>query len=255
MPSIDIPVPINLQKMFDLPPCEKIKLPPPPSPIKIQLPTGGSIQAFSDISKGVPTDCSMTFNLLVQLAPLLASMECLVNVLKLIKPLIDIVNGLPVPPLKAIKEFGDAVKDVAECLLIPTPANMIPFVRDILCLILKVLDCFLGQLNSLIGTMSGLALQLNAARQSGNIELQRALECSQENAAISAQHLTKSIEPIGALLDLVGPFMGIAGVQPIQLPKLGSQTDLQSLNQVVETVQSVVGAIQIVVDALGGCGE
>src|SRR5262245_59010048 len=96
MPSIDIPVPINLQKMFDLPPCEEIKL-PAPSPIKIQLPTGGSIQAFTDISKGIPIDCWMTFNLLVQLAPLLASMECLVRVLKLIKPLIDVVKAIPNP--------------------------------------------------------------------------------------------------------------------------------------------------------------
>ncbi len=254
MPSIDIPVPIDLQKMFDLPPCDKIKL-PTPSPIKIQLPTGGSIQAFSDISKGVPTDCSMTFNLLVQLAPLLASMECLVKVLKLLKPLIDVVKALP-DPIKltqVVPDFLNAAAELAPCLLVPTPASIIPFVRDILCLILQVLTCFLGQLNSLIGTMSGLTLQLNAARQSGNIELQRALECSQENAAISAQNLTNSIGPIGALLDLVGPFMDIAGVQPIQLPKLGSQTDIGSLNQAAEAIQSVVDAIKIVVGPLGGC--
>jgi hypothetical protein len=252
MPNIDIPVPVDLQKLFQLPPCEEIKL-PLPSPISIQLPSGGSLKAFTDISKGIPTDCSMTFNLLVQIAPLLASMECLVKILKLLKPLIDVINGLPVPPVKAIQEFAKAAADLVPCFLIPTPANMIPFIRDILCLILKVLNCFLGQLKTIVGMMQGLTLQLNAARASGNTELQSVIECAQENAQISAQHLTKSIEPIGVLLELVGPFMGIAGVQPIQLPALGDQTDLQALQQALQTMQGVVGSIQVVVDTLGGC--
>jgi hypothetical protein len=42
-------------------------------------------------------------------------------------------------------------------------------------------------------------------------------------------------------------------VKPIKLPAPGSQADLQALNQFVEAVQSVVGTIQVVVDALGGC--
>jgi hypothetical protein len=252
MPNIDIPVPVDLQKLFQLPPCEEIKL-PLPAPISIQLPSGGSLKAFTDISKGIPTDCSMTFNLLVQIAPLLASMECLVKILKLLKPLIDVVNGLPFPPVKAIQEFAKAASDLVPCFLIPTPANMIPFIRDILCLIIKVLNCFLGQMKTIVGMMQGLTVQLNAARASGNAELQSTIECAQANAQISAQHLTKSIEPIGVLLDLIGPFMGIAGVQPIQLPTLGDQTDLQALNQTIQTMQGVVGGMQVVVDTLGGC--
>ena len=259
MPEIDIPLKADVRALLDMPACEFIRL-PSPSPTKVQLPTGASLKAFTDISKGIPTDCSMTLNLLVQLAPLLASMECLVKILKLIKPLIDVVGSLGPPPdpiklPKAIVDFMKAADDLVPCLLIPTPANMIPFVRDLLCLILKMLNCFLGQLKTIVGLMSGLTLQLNLAQASGNIELQQSLECAQENAALSAQHLTSGIEPIGVILDLVGPFLGIAGVQPIKLPQIGSDTDPQALNTTIETLQTVVSTIQVAVDALGGCGS
>jgi hypothetical protein len=249
---MDIPVSINVNEALKLPPCESIRL-PGPKPLKVQLPTGGSIQALSDISKGIPTDCSMTFSLMLQIAPLLASMECLLKILKLIKPLIDIVNGLPIPPVKAIQEFAKAAADIVPCLLIPTPASLIPFLKDLLCLILKALKCFLGQLKSLIGIMSGISLQLASAQADGNTALAGALQCAQQNAELQAQHLTASIEPIGVILDLMGALFGIAGVEPIKLPALGSQTDLKSLNAVVQSVQGVVATIQVVVDALGGC--
>src|ERR1700674_4974257 len=96
MPKLDIPVSADLQEMFNLPPCSEIRL-PKPSPIKVTLPGGGTLSAISDLSKGIPTDCAMTFSLLMQIGPFLASIECLVKVLKLIQPLIDVVTALPNP--------------------------------------------------------------------------------------------------------------------------------------------------------------
>ncbi|HEY6659989.1 MAG TPA: hypothetical protein VI031_02560, partial [Pyrinomonadaceae bacterium] len=87
----------------------------------------------------------------------------------------------------------------------------------------------------------------------GNTELQRTLECAKENAANSADHLTKSIEPIGVILKLAAPLMGIAGVGPIELPSVGSETDVESLEELVKTMQGVVGTLTIAADALGGC--
>lgn len=252
MPNIDITVSADLQEAFQLPPCEEIKL-PLPSPLKVQLPTGGSISALADISKGIPTDCSMTFSLMLQVAPLLASLECLLKILKLLKPLIDVVNGLPVPPVKAIQEFVKAAADLAPCLLIPTPLSMIPFVKDLLCLILKALKCFLQQMKTLLGLMSGLSLQLISAQNAGNTELASSIQCAQENAQAQAAALGASIEPIGVILDLMGSVMGIAGVEPIKLPALGSQANLTSLNQFVKDIQGVVGVLETVTEALGGC--
>src|SRR5947207_11146422 len=122
MPNIDIPVPLDVKKMFDLPPCSMIKL-PGPKPLKLQLPTGGSIQAFADISKGIPTDCAMTLNLMVQIAPFLAATECLFKLLGLIAPLIDIIKaiGPPPDPIKignALPKFIKAAEKLAPCLLV-----------------------------------------------------------------------------------------------------------------------------------------
>lgn len=252
MPNIDIPVSVDLQSMFELPACADIKL-PSPGPLTIQLPTGGALKSFTDVSKGIPTDCALTFSLLVQIAPLLASMDCLLKILKLLKPLIDVIQGLPFPPVKAIQDFVKAAADLAPCLLIPTPAAIIPFVKDILCLILKVMQCLVGQLKSIVNIMSGLQLQLKVATDTGNDELLATLQCAQENAATSASQLTKSIEPIGALLDLVGPLLALAGQQPLQLPAVGSATDVEGLKTLVTTLEGVMEAIKAVTDALGGC--
>ena len=47
--------------------------------------------------------------------------------------------------------------------------------------------------------------------------------------------------------------MELAGVPPIQLPAIGSETDIQALQQTVQTLQEIEGIIQVAVDALGGC--
>ena len=252
MPNFDIPIPIDLNKELDLPPCNEIRL-KPLKPLKIQLPTGGSIKAINDLSKAIPTDCSLTFSLMVQLAPLLASMECLLKILKLLKPLIDVIQGLPMPPVRAVQEFIKAAGDLAPCLLIPTPANMLPFIRDILCLILKVLNCLLGQMKTLLAVMQGLQLNLDAARSAGNFELEEALQCAKGNAAASGESLTTAIEPIGVILDLIGPMMGLVGQEPIKIDPIGSASDAEGLSNAIQSVQGVVGTLEVVVEALGGC--
>ncbi|HWG95759.1 MAG TPA: hypothetical protein VN647_01645 [Nitrospira sp.] len=256
MPNIDVTVSSDLKKLFELPPCKDVKL-PGPKPVKVTLPTGGSIQAFADISKGIPTDCSMSFNLMVQLAPFLAASDCLLKLLGIIAPLIDVVKGLgpPPDPIKlggAIPKFIKAAEKLAPCLLVVTGAPLIPFIRDVLALIIKILNCFLGQLKTIMGVMNGLSLQIATAAQDGNSELQSILECARENAATSSEHLMKSIEPIGVLLELLGPILELAGQPSIQLPKVGSQTDMDSLNQVIETMQTVLATLQTIVEALGG---
>ncbi len=226
--------------------------------MKIQLPTGGSIQAFADMSKGAPTDCALTFSLMMQIAPFLAATECLLKVLKLLKPLIDVVGSLGPPPdpiklPKAIQEFAKAAVDLAPCLLVPTPASILPFIKDLLCLILKVLSCFLSQMKSLLQILGPITLQLQSAQADGNTDLIGILQCSQQNAQTQAAQLMNSLGPVGVLLELAGPLFGIVGVQPIKLPALGSANDLNALKSVVQTIQSVKATIQVVADGLGGC--
>ena len=258
MPDIDISVSPDLAALFNLPPCSDISL-PPPSPMSVKLPFGGAITAMADISKGIPTDCSMTFSLMLQIAPILAVSECLLKILKLLKPLIEVVKSVAPPdPVKlpaAIEDFVKAAVDLLPCLLVPTPLAIIPFIKDLLCLILKILNCFLTQMKSIIQLLGGLQIQLDLAQGTGNLELTNTIQCAQGNANTQAQHLMASLEPIGVLLDLAGTMFDIAGVPPIKLPAVGSQTDLASLNALVQTVQEVVSVITIVTDALGGCNS
>ena len=77
----EITVSANLQELFNIPACNLISL-PPAEPLRVRLPNGGEFKAFADISKGIPNDCSLSLNLMVQLAPLLANMKCILAVVR-----------------------------------------------------------------------------------------------------------------------------------------------------------------------------
>src|SRR5262245_5233516 len=126
----------DLQKLFELPECVDVKL-PLPEKLEITLPTGGgSLKAIADISKGIPNDCSLIVSLLLQIAPFLASIECLLKLLGIIAPLVDVVNAISKPPElpSAVDKFMKAIDNLKECLLVVIPGlPMIPFLRDLLC--------------------------------------------------------------------------------------------------------------------------
>lgn len=253
MADIDIKVSPDLKKLFGLEPCQVIKL-PSPKKLTVQLPVGGAtLQAFSDISKGVPNDCSLTLNLMVQIAPFLAASACLFKVLALIEPLVGVIKAIPNPVdlAKTVPKFLKAAADLAPCIAFPVGIPF--FIRDLLCLIIKVLNCLLGQLKSLLTIMNGISLQLSVAESDGNTDLLDALNCAKENAELQGAHLTQAIEPIGLILKAVGPLMGIAGIPEIKLPTIGSGSDLQAMQDLVKTLQGIIGTLQIAADALGGC--
>jgi hypothetical protein len=251
MPEIDIPVPDELAEFMAAPKCLDLQ-PPPPQQLKVTLPSGGTLTALHDIGKSVPNDCSLTFSLMLQIMPLMASMECLLKVLKLLKPLSDAVTSFPPTP-KLIKEIVQAVADLAPCFLMVTPAGMIPFVRDVLCLILALLRCLIGQLKTLNELLGGLTLQIADAEKAGNRALAESLKCARENGLIEMQHLMNGFGPVSTILDLMSPFMSIAGVGAIKLPALGNDTSAAATTKMLDTLQQVVDTIQSVVDALGGC--
>jgi hypothetical protein len=251
--NIDVPVPDDLRELMAAPKCLDLRL-PKPQKLKVQLPSGGTLTALHDIGKAVPTDCSLTFSLLMQIMPLMASMECVLKILKLLKPLSDAVTSPPPTP-KLIKEIVEAVADLAPCFLSITPAGMIPFVRDILCLILALLRCLIGQLKTIADVMGGLTLQLQAAEEAGNDDLVKTLQCAQENSLASMQHMMNGFGPVSVILDLMAPMMSIAGVGAIKLPAVGDASSAAAISKTMADLQGVVDTIQGVVDTLGGCQQ
>lgn len=251
MAQVDIPVPESLREALSAPLCLDLSL-PAPKKLTIQLPSGAALTSLSNIGQNIPNDCSLTFSLMMQIMPMMASMECVLKILKLLKPLSDAVTSPPPTP-KLIADIAKAVADLAPCFLMLTPAGMIPFVRDVLCLILKVLSCLIGQLKTIGNLLGGLAITLKDARAQNNDELAATVECAQQNAITSMGHLMQGLGPIQAIMDLASPFMSIAGVAEIKLPAIGSSSDMEGLNKVVNQLDEVVKTIQQIVDGLGGC--
>ena len=250
MPTLDIPVTPNLQKALDLKPCSAFAL-PAPKPLAVTVPGGGKIKAINDLSQGIPNDCTMGFNLMLQLGPLLGAIDCPLKILGLLEPLISVITDLPSPPTPAtLDKINKAATALAPCFLAVTPAGMFPVVKDILCLIRAVLMCVLQQIRSIRDLMQGLSLRLEEA--AGNDDLLAQLQCAQDNAENSMNNMTQAIEPITAILAVVGPLLKIAQLPEIKLELGASPESVEDLSTVVDTLQSVVDLIDEVLGPVCG---
>jgi len=250
---IDVPLPDNVKAYLAQPHCVDLSL-PKPGKLEVCLPLGGRLQGMVDATKDIPDDCSLTFSLLLQLAPIMASIECLIKLLKMIKPLIDVLKGVP-DPIKVAQAVPDLIKaaeDVLPCVL-QVQLGVPMFVRDLLLLIAKLLKCISETLKSVAGLMGGIQLSIATAQQNGNGELLAQLQCAQANAQNQAAATMASIEPITAILSLAEPFLGIAGVNPITIPTGGSAQDAQALETTAETMLEISQTLITIAEALPGC--
>jgi hypothetical protein len=64
------------------------------------LPNGGSPRPSPTLRRGT-VKCATALNLQTQIAPLIVLMECQGRMLEIMKPLIEIINNLPNPPLQS----------------------------------------------------------------------------------------------------------------------------------------------------------
>jgi hypothetical protein len=225
--------------------------------MQVRLPNGASLTAVADLSKGIPTDCSLAVNLLLQLGPFLASIECLLKVLALLKPLIDVVKGLqslpdPSKVMQAVPDFLDAAVKLMPCFeqLLPS-LNVFNFVRDLLLMIIKIINCMVGSLQTILGIMQGIELRLEAANASGNTALAAVLECARENAAVQAQHAQSSLGPVQDLMPLIMTFLELAGIK-FELPALGSPDDSAALAKTIQQLKDTTTTLQSAIESLPG---
>jgi hypothetical protein len=250
MGTIDISLSAKLQDQLAIPPCIKLDLPKLP---ELTLPTGGTLKALADITNGVPSDCSLNFNLMLQLTPILASMECLFDVLKLLgalKKFFDAAAGGIAKVPSAAAEVVTAFEGVAKCIAFPFGAGAFLFIRDLLRLIGKILHCLGQQLKSIAALMGGLTLQIADARAAGNGALRAALECARDNAKRSAEGALLAIEPITLVLGMAEPFMGVAGVSPIKLPTIGKLEDAKSLDETGDALLAASSVLLAIADGI-----
>ncbi|MEL7089244.1 MAG: hypothetical protein AAGL98_12525, partial [Planctomycetota bacterium] len=172
MPDIDIALPASITAALEPPKCVDFSLPKPNFP-ELRLPNGGTFKGIADTTRGIPSDCSMNISLAVQLAPMMASMECLLKVLGFLATLIDVFKKLSTGDPFAIPggllEIAEAGEDLAGCLgMVINPA--IPFgqfVKDLLLMIAKMIRCMTQALGSIVEVLAGLELEISSAQQEG----------------------------------------------------------------------------------------
>jgi Type VI secretion system/phage-baseplate injector OB domain len=85
-----------------------------PAPISapaVHLPTGSILHAIVGNAEPL-VDCALTADLQRQTAAWLASTECLLKILALLKPLIDVIEHLPTPLPSTLQEFAMAAADL-----------------------------------------------------------------------------------------------------------------------------------------------
>lgn len=249
---IDIPLPDVIQKQMEMPRCIDMELPKPRLP-KLTLPTGGELKGVADFTKGIPSDCSLNLNLVLQLGPILASMQCFFEVLKLLgamKKFFDAVKGDVSAAPEAAGKVVDAFGGISHCITFPFGTGAFLFVRDLLRLIGKILQCLGQQLKSIARLLGPLELKIATAQANGNTRTLETLECVRKNQMAQAEGAMLAIEPLTLILSFAEPFMGIAGVSPIKLPSPAELEDAATLDSTADTLLTVSSTLLAIADGL-----
>jgi hypothetical protein len=255
MATIDIALPDELMTALAPPPCAVLSL-PPVGKAEVTLPIGGSLQGVADFTRGIPTQCSMNISLMLQLAPMMASMECLLKILKFIGKVVGVINGItqPMTLISAIPNIVAAAADLEKTcigMVIPPFLPTLCFLKDLLELIATMILCVVDELDSVLKMLSGLQLQISAATAAGNHDLVLALQCAQDNATTSAEGIMQSLQPITVLLTLAGIFMSIAGQNlSVTIPSAVPASDLQAMQSMLDELGGVAKGIKHFADGL-----
>lgn len=254
MATIDIELPDELQQALTPPPCSVLQLPQPAAPT-LTLPIGASFQGIADFTRGIPTECSMNISLMLQVAPMMASMECLLKVLGFVGAVVSALQSVT-NPTQIIGAFGKIVSAglaMQDCINIAIPGwlSTICFVKGLLELVASLILCTVTQLESVLAMMSGFQVQLAAAQAAGNSDLIAQITCAQENASTAAAGTMQGLQPVMALLAIASPFLTIAQISlNVNIPAAVDPTDLQAMQTMLQTLATVAKTIKSVADAL-----
>jgi hypothetical protein len=223
---------------LDIPLCFS---PPDPKKFKIPLPFGGALQPILDMSKGMPKDCTLVQSLILQITPMLASMECMLRVLNVIMALKATVES-------AFTKTGDllaAIEELAECFIMLTPAGIAPLIAAVLRIVIHFLECFIDAFMSLYTFQVGIDL----SSATGNPVLLNSLKCAQDNANKSMDGLMSSMEGVQPLLDIVQLLGGIAGLQ-LTMPSLSDIAGQEDPLQAIESLKNTLEELAQIADSL-----
>jgi hypothetical protein len=226
-------------------PC--VKLPKVPTDLSVTLPGGAELKAFADFSQGIPDDCTITFNLMLQLAPVLASIACLLKVINVVQALKGVAEGLPTLDFSAVPDLIKAINKATGCFAAVLPVNIIITIKGVLQVIIKFMNCFLYQLMSVIDFQANIDMSI----AEGNPALQATLSCAQSNADLAMDHIKAGLGPIQPLLDMLDMLADVADVS-LGLPSMDDIAVDGEAETVIKDIKQMITKMEEVVDALPG---
>jgi hypothetical protein len=221
-----------------LPLCLK---PSNPKKFAIPLPFGAQLKPIIDMSKGAPTDCELAHNLILQITPMLAGMECLLRVLKVVKAL----EATAKSGFTKAGDLLDAIGDMAECFLMLTPAGIGKLIAAILRMIIHYLECFIEAFMSIYNFQAGIDL----ASATGNPVLLNSMKCAQQNGQKSMDALMGSMEGVQPLLEIVELFGSIGGLD-IKTPSLADIAKEEDPLKAIEKLRDTLEELAQIADSL-----
>jgi len=187
---------------------------PRAAPITIPTPFGVELQTITDLSRGIPNDCSIVHSLMLQLTPMLAGFSCVLKILKIVAAIPDVAK-VPPDPTKLLK----AISDATDCLGLPiNPKPWIDMIKGILQTILAFLGCVIQAFESIRNFKAGIDLDA----EGGTPLLLNTLDCAKGNGDTS---LASLMDALGAIQPLMSIIQTITGIVPglsdiIKLPSL-----------------------------------
>jgi hypothetical protein len=228
-------------------PC--VELPKIPDIPGISLLGGAEIKGFMDFSLGAPTDCKLTFNLLLQLAPLLASLACILKIFNVIVKLEDFVNAVKPPFDKLVDVVPgliSAIGELKKCVPIPG-IDLYLMIKGILSLVLRFLSCFIDTLEGILQFQA--TIDLTAADD--NPVLRDTLICAQDSAKASMDNMMMSLQPLEPIMKVATMLLGLAQL-PVQLPDFATITLSADATQTVAALKHSVDALKKAADSIPG---
>jgi hypothetical protein len=216
---------------------------PNPKKFEIPLPFGSSLKPLMDLSKGAPTDCELVHSLILQIMPMLAGMECVLRILKVVKALEGVAKNGFAP--NKVGDLLDAIGEMAECFLMLTPAGIGKLVAAILRIVIHYLECFIEAFMSIYNFQVGIDLTSAA----GNPVLLNSMKCAQQNGKKSMDALMGSMEGVQPLLEIIELLGGIGGLE-IKMPSLSDITKEADPLKAIEKLRDTLEALAQLADSL-----
>lgn len=226
-------------------------LPDPPEAKTLQLPGGIALTGMVDLPRGVSEGCKVNFNLLLQLGPLLASLECLIRLFKFVGWLIDFVQMVPkLDPIglaKKVTELPPIAEDLLHCVAAYTPLGICPPIKDMLKLIRDYLNCLVEMIESVALQKVGLQIQMGDAQ--GNPELLETLQLAQDNADKMGLQAMRSCAPAFGVLEMLGALLSMVGAGAIELPSIDDLAG-GDIGEAIQPLKDLVEVLDLTIDVL-----